>query len=70
MEGTKDWVKGVYGILAGILIFTILYLIFFVNILSLLNWEVGFVDPSSYFAESLIRVLFNSCTIYCYYIIN
>jgi len=56
MEGTKDWVKGVYGILAGILIFTILYLIFFVNILSLLNWEVGFVDPSSYFAESLIRL--------------
>lgn len=56
MEGTKDWVKGVYGILAGILFLTFLFLYFFVNILSLLNFEVGFVDPSSYFAESLIRL--------------
>jgi len=56
MEGTKDWVKNIYGILAGILGVIFLFLIFYVNILSLLNWEVGFVDPSSYFAESLIRL--------------
>jgi hypothetical protein len=42
--------------LAGILFFTFLFLGFFVNIISLLNFEVGFVDPSSYFAESLIRL--------------
>jgi hypothetical protein len=42
--------------LAGILFFTFLFLGFFVNIISLLNFEVGYVDPSSYFAESLIRL--------------
>jgi hypothetical protein len=42
--------------LAGILFFTFLFLGFFVNIISLLNFEVGCVDPSSYFAESLIRL--------------
>ena len=56
IEGTRDWVRGVYGILAGIIGVTFIFLIFYVNIFSLLNWEVGFVDPSSTFAESLIRL--------------
>ena len=56
MEGTKDWVRGIYGVLAGILVMIFIFLVFFFNILSLLNWEVGFVDPSSIFAESLIRL--------------
>jgi len=56
MAGTQDWVKGVYGILAGILGVTFLVFIFHFKLLSLLTWEVGFVDPSSAFAESLIRL--------------
>jgi len=56
MAGTQDWVKGVYGILAGILVITFFILTFHYKLLSLLSWEVGFVDPSSVFAESLIRL--------------
>jgi len=56
MAGTQDWVKGVYGILAGILVITFFVLTFHYELFSLLSWEVGFVDPSSAFAESLIRL--------------
>jgi len=56
MAGTQDWVKGVYGILAGILFVIFIVLIFHFKILSILTWEVGFIDPSSAFAESLIRL--------------
>ena len=56
MAGTQEWVKGVYGILVGSLVVIFSILIFNYNILSILSWEVGFVDPSSAFAEALIRL--------------
>jgi len=56
MAGTQHWVRGIYGILVGIIIVSFCILVFNYDILSLLTWEVGFVDPSSAFAESLIRL--------------
>lgn len=56
MAGTQDWVKGIYGILVGILVVVFSTLIIKFDVLTFLNWEVGFVDPSSIFAESLIML--------------
>jgi cytochrome c oxidase subunit 2 len=48
--------NNLYGALAGVIFFLLCLTIFSLNVIKLWSWEVGFIDPSTSFAESLIRL--------------
>lgn len=55
-SGLEDVNKLIYGTLAGSIVFIILFFCFSYGLYSILTWEIGFTDPSSSFAESLIKL--------------
>ena len=45
-----------YGAVGGFLGLLILYTLISFNVFSVWSWEIGFIDPSTAFAQSLIRL--------------
>jgi cytochrome c oxidase subunit 2 len=55
-EMDKGTLNLIYGVLAGVVGFMFIYIYISFGIYSNWDYEVGFIDPSSAFAESLIRL--------------
>ena len=56
VENKDNIIFVLYGTVAAILFFFIFYCLISFNVFSVWSWEIGFIDPSTAFAISLIRL--------------